>query len=104
MLECHVFKYFTVNKERYDELKAALQNLIDMPDRRLDQIIMFLPQNRGTFPNRRKTALGRSRKKSSKKWRRSMQIFSQITGSATIGCKIILHPYLTKLGPQNEKF
>jgi len=40
--------------ERYDELKTSLQNLIDMPDRRLAQIIIFLHQNKGKFPNRRK--------------------------------------------------
>lgn len=40
--------------ERYDELKAGLQNLIDMPDRRLNDAIVFMHQNKGVFPNRRK--------------------------------------------------
>lgn len=40
--------------ERYDELKTELQNLIDMPDRRLNDIIVFLHQNKGVFPSRRK--------------------------------------------------
>lgn len=40
--------------ERYDELKGELQNLIDMPDRKLNELIIFLQQNKGTFPNRRK--------------------------------------------------
>jgi len=40
--------------ERYDELKSDLQNLIDMPDRKLNDVIVFLYQNKGTFPNRRK--------------------------------------------------
>ncbi|WP_262249981.1 Fic family protein [Parapedobacter soli] len=40
--------------ERYDELKRELQQLIDMPDKRLDEIIVFLHQNKGIFPNRRK--------------------------------------------------
>jgi Fic family protein len=40
--------------ERYDELKRELQNVIDMPDRNLSQIIVFLHQNKGIFPNRRK--------------------------------------------------
>lgn len=40
--------------ERYDELKKALQNLIDMPDRRLNELIVFLHQNKGIFPKRRK--------------------------------------------------
>ncbi len=40
--------------ERYDELKGDLQNLIDMPDRKLNEVIVFLHQNKGLFPNRRK--------------------------------------------------
>ena len=40
--------------ERYDELKKDIQNLIDMPDRELDQVIVLLHQNKGIFPNRRK--------------------------------------------------
>ncbi|MGN6395834.1 MAG: Fic family protein [Mucilaginibacter sp.] len=40
--------------ERYDELKGDLQNLIDMPDRKLNEVIVFLHQNKGIFPNRRK--------------------------------------------------
>lgn len=42
--------------ERYDELKDGLQDLVDMPDRKLDDIIKFLHQNKGAFPNRRKTS------------------------------------------------
>lgn len=40
--------------KRYDELKTELQNLIDMPDRKLNEVIVFLHQNKGIFPNRRK--------------------------------------------------
>jgi Fic family protein len=40
--------------ERYDELKKELQQLIDMPDKRLSSIITYLHQNKGVFPNRRK--------------------------------------------------
>ncbi len=40
--------------ERYDELKGNLQNIIDMPDKKLNEIIVFLHQNKGIFPNRRK--------------------------------------------------
>jgi hypothetical protein len=40
--------------ERYDELKRDLQNLIDMPDKKLNDLIVFLHQNKGIFPNRRK--------------------------------------------------
>ncbi|MCE7041392.1 Fic family protein [Dyadobacter sp. CY312] len=41
--------------ERYDELKKTIQNRIDMPDKDLNQLIMFLHQNKGVFPNRRKS-------------------------------------------------
>jgi hypothetical protein len=41
--------------EHYDELKKDIQNLIDMPDKDINNIIMFLHQNKGTFPNRRKS-------------------------------------------------
>lgn len=40
--------------ERYDELKKELQQLIDMPDKRLSDVILYLHQNKGVFPNRRK--------------------------------------------------
>ena len=40
--------------ERYDEFKTELQNLVDMPDRKLNEVIVFLHQNKGVFPNRRK--------------------------------------------------
>lgn len=40
--------------KRYNELKSDLQNLIDMPDLKLNEVIVFLHQNRGVFPNRRK--------------------------------------------------
>lgn len=40
--------------QRYDQLKMELQQLIDMPDKRLDSVIMYLHQNKGIFPNRRK--------------------------------------------------
>ena len=40
--------------ERYDELKKELQQLIDMPDKRLSAVIMYLHQNKGVFPTRRK--------------------------------------------------
>ena len=39
---------------RYDEVKKALQNVVDMPDRSIDLMIMFLHQNKGIFPKRRR--------------------------------------------------
>jgi hypothetical protein len=41
--------------ERYDELKKDIQNVVDMPDKHLNSLILFLHQNKGTFPARRKT-------------------------------------------------
>jgi Fic family protein len=40
--------------QRYDELKKEIQQLIDMPDKQLSNFIMYLHQNKGIFPNRRK--------------------------------------------------
>ena len=40
--------------ERYDELKREILQLIDMPDQRANEIIVFLHQYKGVFPNRRK--------------------------------------------------
>lgn len=40
--------------ERYDELKREILQLIDMPDQRVNEIIVFLHQNKGIFPKRRK--------------------------------------------------
>lgn len=40
--------------QRYDEIKRALQQWIDMPDKRLNHVIVYLHQNKGVFPNRRK--------------------------------------------------
>lgn len=40
--------------QRYDEVKQALQNIVDMPDRDINLMIMFLHQNHGTLPGRRR--------------------------------------------------
>ena len=40
--------------ERYDEMKKDIQNLIDIPDKDIDEIILFPHHNKGAFPNRRK--------------------------------------------------
>lgn len=40
--------------KRYDELKKEIQQVIDMPDKKLNNIIIYLHQNKGIFPNRRK--------------------------------------------------
>jgi hypothetical protein len=40
--------------QRYDELKKELQRLNDMLDKPLSNLIMYLHQNKGIFPHRRK--------------------------------------------------
>jgi hypothetical protein len=40
--------------QHYDELKRELQNIVDMPDKDIDLMIVFLHQNKGVFPNRRR--------------------------------------------------
>lgn len=40
--------------QRYDEAKRELQQIVDMPDRELNLMILFLHQNKGTFPKRRR--------------------------------------------------
>jgi len=40
--------------QRYDEVKKALQHIVDMPDRIINLMIMFLHQNKGVFPKRRR--------------------------------------------------
>ncbi|MBV7533252.1 Fic family protein [Chitinophaga sp. sic0106] len=40
--------------ERYDEVKRALQDIVDMPDRHINLMVLFLHQNKGVFPKRRR--------------------------------------------------
>lgn len=40
--------------QRYDEVKRELQNIVDMPDKDLNLMIVFLHQNKGAFPKRRR--------------------------------------------------
>ena len=40
--------------QRYDEAKMELQRIVDMPDKDLNLMIMFLHQNNGIFPKRRR--------------------------------------------------
>ncbi|PWV49063.1 Fic family protein [Chitinophaga sp. S165] len=41
--------------QRYDEVKRALQDVVDMPDRDINLMILFLHQNKGIFPKRRRS-------------------------------------------------
>jgi hypothetical protein len=43
--------------QRYDELKKELQRLNDMPDKPLSNVIIYLHQNKGIFPHRKKKQL-----------------------------------------------
>ncbi|HVB02892.1 MAG TPA: Fic family protein [Chitinophagaceae bacterium] len=38
--------------QRFDEVKKALQNIVDMPDKDTNMMITFLHQNKGVFPKR----------------------------------------------------
>ncbi len=40
--------------QRYDEAKKELQRIVDMPDRDINLMIIFLHQNKGVFPKRRR--------------------------------------------------
>ncbi|MGB8195036.1 MAG: Fic family protein [Chitinophagaceae bacterium] len=40
--------------QRYDEVKKELQRIVDMPDRDINLMIVFLHQNKGVFPKRRR--------------------------------------------------
>ena len=40
--------------QRYDELKKAAQKIVDMPDKDINMIIVFIHQNHGIFPKRRR--------------------------------------------------
>lgn len=40
--------------QRYDEAKGELQSIVDMPDRDINLMLVFLHQNKGTFPKRRR--------------------------------------------------
>jgi hypothetical protein len=40
--------------QRYDEAKKELQQIVDMPDKKLTNMMMFLHQNKGVFPKRRR--------------------------------------------------
>lgn len=40
--------------QHYDELKIEIQNIIDMPDKAINLMIVLLHQNRGNFPKRKR--------------------------------------------------
>ena len=40
--------------QRYGEVKKALQHIVDMPDKEINLMILFLHQNSGIFPKRRR--------------------------------------------------
>jgi hypothetical protein len=39
---------------RYDEAKKEIQHIVDMPDRDINLMLIFLHQNKGVFPKRRR--------------------------------------------------
>jgi Fic/DOC family len=40
--------------QKYDETKSAIQNIVDMPDRQIDQLIRLIHNNRGTLSKRKR--------------------------------------------------
>ena len=38
----------------YDELKGDIQNIVDMPDNKVDRMILFLHQNKGKLASRKR--------------------------------------------------
>jgi hypothetical protein len=40
--------------QRYDEAKKELQRIVDMPDKLINMMLIFLHQNKGIFPKRRR--------------------------------------------------
>ena len=40
--------------QRYNEAKRELQRIVDMPDRDINLMLVFLHQNKGNFPKRRR--------------------------------------------------
>lgn len=40
--------------QRYDELKSDIQRIVDMPDHKIDRMILFLHQNKGKLANRKR--------------------------------------------------
>lgn len=40
--------------QRYDEAKRELQRIVDMPDKDINWMLIYLHQNQGTFPKRRR--------------------------------------------------
>ena len=45
--------------QRYDEVKKAFQQIVDMPDKQLDLMIQFIYQNKGVFPKRRRSSFSK---------------------------------------------
>lgn len=45
--------------QRYDETKKELQQIVDMPDRDINRMLLFLHQNNGVFPKRRRADFAR---------------------------------------------
>jgi len=45
--------------QRYDEAKKEMQQVVDMPDKDINLMILFLHQNKGIFPKRRREQFAR---------------------------------------------
>ncbi len=40
--------------QRYDELKSDMQHIVDMPDNKVDRMILLLHQNKGKLASRKR--------------------------------------------------
>ena len=40
--------------QSYDKLKRVIQNIVDMPDQKIDRMILFLHQNKGKLASRKR--------------------------------------------------
>jgi len=45
--------------QRYDEVRKSIQQIVDMPDKLINLMILFLHQNKGIFPKRRRDSFSK---------------------------------------------
>lgn len=65
--------------QRYDELKAGIQNIVDMPDKAINSMIIFLHQNKGLFQNAEEMILRNFQIMKLKIWKMFTERFLELT-------------------------
>jgi hypothetical protein len=63
----------------YDELKSDIQNIVDMPDKKIDRMILFLHQNKGKLASRKRNNY---KELSDKEINKMEQAYNEIFGRA----------------------